>query len=133
MFRGASKFNSYLFFENTSFLIDMSYMFENATSFDKPLNFNTIKVTNMSHMFENATSFDKPLNFDTERVYNMSYMFYKAINFDQLLDFDVRRLIYFDDMFENFSVRKKIIFRNPNGPFLENMNLLGLKHLHKNK
>ena len=72
---------------NTSYVIDMSNMFNhagfNATSFDMGdlSNWNTSRVINMSNMFNhagyNATTFDigNLNNWDTSKVKDMSYMF----------------------------------------------------------
>ena len=66
----------------------MSHMFNEATSFNQPLNnWNTTNVTNMSGMFWRATSFDQPLNdWDTSNVTNMNEMFRGAMSFNQSLD-----------------------------------------------
>ena len=76
-------------------------MFNDATSFNQPLQWNTENVTNMSSMFEGATSFNQPLVWNTENVTNMSEMFEKAINFDQPLNWDTGNVTNMSRMFKN--------------------------------
>ena len=48
---------------DTSSVTDMSSLFQNATSFNQPLNkWNVSKVTSMNAMFYRAPSFNQPLN-----------------------------------------------------------------------
>ena len=70
---------------NISEVTRMSYMFWNATSFNKPLNnWDVSSVTGMSYMFYNALSFNQPLNYwNVSNVTDMSYMFYDATSFNQ--------------------------------------------------
>jgi hypothetical protein len=60
---------------------DFSYLFFYLQYFDEPLtNWNMSSALNMSHMFDNAESFNQPLNFDTSKVVDMSHMFDEATN-----------------------------------------------------
>ena len=43
-------------------------MFDGATNFNQPLDFDTRNVTNMGCMFISATNFNQPLDFDTRNV-----------------------------------------------------------------
>ena len=63
----------------------MSSMFEEATSFDQPLNnWDVSNVTTMSFMFQGATSFDQTLSeWNVTNVNNMNGMFTAARNFNQ--------------------------------------------------
>ena len=48
---------------NVSNVIDMTWMFENASSFNQPLNnWNVSNVTDVFGMFNGATSFNQPLH-----------------------------------------------------------------------
>lgn len=60
-----------------SLVTDMSYMFENATSFNQPINhWDVSNITNMSNLFAVAKSFNQPLdNWDVSNVTDMSAMF----------------------------------------------------------
>ncbi len=87
MFEDAVSFNEPVDF-NTSSVTTMSYMFAGAESFNQPINFDTRNVTDMSHMFSFAKSFNQPVNCDTSKVTKMSYMFSSANNFNQPLNFD---------------------------------------------
>lgn len=49
---------------DTQNVLDLSYMFDNALSFNQPVNFNTSKTTTMTGMFYNAVNFNQPVNFD---------------------------------------------------------------------
>ena len=70
---------------NTSNVIDMHQMFQNAKKFNQSIgNWNTSKVTDMSEMFSFAVDFNQPINnWITSNVTNMSYMFYSARAFNQ--------------------------------------------------
>ena len=70
---------------NTKNVIDMSFMFEQAKSFNQPISFNTEKVTDMGWMFERAESFNQSLDFNTENVITMTSMFKGAISFLSLI------------------------------------------------
>ena len=73
---------------DTSEVTDMSNLFKNRTTFNKPLNsWNTANVTNMSYMFFNCEKFNQPLDqWNTENVTNMSYMFNNCVKFNQPLN-----------------------------------------------
>ena len=50
-------------------------------------NWNVHNVTDMNRMFNEATSFNQPLNnWDVSNVTDMHYMFENATNFNQSLD-----------------------------------------------
>ena len=55
---------------------DMSFMFDEATSFNQPLNkWNVSKVTRMWRMFAHASSFNQPLNnWDVSNVTDMAWI-----------------------------------------------------------
>ena len=82
----------------------MSYMFQNCTSFNQPLNtWNTGKVTNMSYMFGGATAFNQPLNtWNTANVTSMGGMFQNCTNFNQPLDnWNTANVTSMGGMFQN--------------------------------
>ena len=65
-------------------MTDMSEMFQNATSFNQPLNnWNVSKVRGMGYMFAEATSFNQPLdNWNVSNVTDMVGMF-ESTRFNQ--------------------------------------------------
>ena len=67
---------------------DMICMFNNASSFNQPLNnWNTSHVTTMRGMFQGASLFNQPLNnWNTSNVKNMDVMFWDAVLFNQPLN-----------------------------------------------
>ena len=85
----------------------MGFIFNDATSFNKPLNkWNVSNVTNMCSMFCGATSFNQPLNkWNVSNVTNMNGMFYYAESFNQqsfnqpLNNWDVSNVRYMGGMF----------------------------------
>ncbi len=84
MFR-SSSFNGEIGHWNTSNVTDMSFMFSQATFFDRPIGgWNTGNVTSFRDMFSLALSFDQPLDsWDTSNANNMRSMFEMAGNFNQ--------------------------------------------------
>lgn len=98
MFDDASSFDEKLNW-NTEKVTNMRYMFCDAKRFNKHVNFNTSNVIDMSYMFYGASSFDKPTNFNTNNVINMSYMFYGALSFNQLIKFNTSNVMYMNNMF----------------------------------
>jgi surface protein len=85
MFNGATSFNQSLKFWSTLNVTNMNNMFNSATSFNQNISsWNTSSVINMSGMFDGATSFNQPLNtWNTSSVTDMSYMFDAATSFNQ--------------------------------------------------
>ena len=63
-------------------------MFDNAKSFNQPLNnWNVSNVTSISTMFRYASSFNQPLdNWDVSNVEYMNSVFYEAESFNQNLE-----------------------------------------------
>ena len=80
-----TSFNDDISQWNTSNVINMNNMFNNATNFDQDISgWDTSNVTNMSYMFYNAFNFNQDIgNWNTSKVTNMGFMFYNAITFDQ--------------------------------------------------
>ncbi len=88
-FRSCDYFDSSLnTWTDTSNVVDMNNMFNNATAFNKPLdNWNTSNVLNMSGMFFYATAFNQSLNtWNTSKVVDMNSMFTGTSAFDQSLN-----------------------------------------------
>lgn len=86
MFKGATIFNSPNVSNwNVSNSVNMRGMFENAISFNQPLNsWNVAKVTTMQSMFRNAPAFNQPLNnWDIGQVVETAFMFNGANAFNQ--------------------------------------------------
>lgn len=114
---------------NTSYITDMSYLFENATSFnDNISSWDVSKVNDMNYMFFNAVEFNQDISnwevgnvmtmvgmffrsqffnhnisgWNTSKVTNMQIMFKEAPNFNQdITGWNVSSVISngFDDMF----------------------------------
>jgi len=83
-------------------VIDMSFMFANATSFNSSLgNWDVSGIENMEAMFYNAESFNKSIKYwYVANVKNMSSMFYHAISFNQQLnEWDLDSLVTTKNMF----------------------------------
>jgi surface protein len=98
MFYGCYKFNKPLNF-NTSKVTNMASMFGSCLVFNQPLNFDTSRVTNMARMFLGCEDFNQPLNFDTSQVTNMASMFTECLVFNQELNFDTSRVTNMAGMF----------------------------------
>ncbi len=86
-FRGFSDLES-INISITSSITDLSGMFEEATSFNQPVdNWDVSNVTNMKGMFRGASSFNHSLDsWDVSNVTDMSFMFSTATVFDQSLN-----------------------------------------------
>ena len=87
MFQDAESFNQPLNNWNVSKVTNMSAMFCFARSFNQPLdNWNVSNVTDMNNMFNDVTFFNHPLNnWNVSKVEDMAWMFYKASSFNQPL------------------------------------------------
>lgn len=87
MFSGATSFDSKILL-NTSSVTDISYMFAEAIAFNQSVeDFDTREVQKMEGAFENAFSFNQPLNnWKTDNVTTMNKLFAGAEKFDQSLD-----------------------------------------------
>ena len=84
MFAGATLFNGNISNWDTSNVTNMSYMFFNAPSFNKDLNWNVSNVENMYAMFADATSFNGNIsNWNTSKVTTMRSLFFNASSFNQ--------------------------------------------------
>ena len=110
-FKSLRKTYSGIEFWNTSNVINMSYMFSEAISFNENIsNWNISKVENMQGMFLNAKSFNQPIgSWDVSKVIDMEWMFYGAENFNQDLSgwkIDIDKIIYLYDMFNNSPLAK---------------------------
>merc|ERR1711935_442542 len=91
-----------LSFDTTS-VMDMDGMFQEASAFNQPLSFDTSSVTNMGSMFYYASAFNQPLSFDTSSVMNMGGMFDGASSFNQPLSFDTSSVWHMGFMFRGAS------------------------------
>jgi surface protein len=104
MFEDATSFNQNISGWNTSNVTDMHCMFDMATSFNQPIgNWDTSSVTNMGQMFVHASNFNQPIgNWNTSSVTNMDGMFYDAPSFNQPIgDWDTSSVTYMSGMFCN--------------------------------
>jgi len=85
-----------------SAVTDMSFMFDNAASFNQPINsWNVSHVTNMRGLFSNATSFNQDISsWDVSHVTNMGNMFGSANSFNQdISSWDVSNVTDMSNMF----------------------------------
>ena len=64
------------------YMVDLSYMFNYATSFNQPINWNTENVTLTTNMFDHATSFNQSINWNLSNSTDLSYMFTYATSFN---------------------------------------------------
>ncbi len=106
-----SSFNGNISSWDTSDVIDMRWMFQNATSFNQPLNsWDVSNVLNMGFMFNNASSFNQPLNnWDVSNVTSMNEMFKSTSNFNQPLDiWDVSSVTNMNEMFKQSSFNQPL-------------------------
>ena len=88
----------------TSNVTDMSFMFQNATSFNSDISsWDVSNVTNMRSMFNGATSFNQDISsWDVSNVTSMSFMFSDATSFNQdISSWDVSNVTYMGGMFYN--------------------------------
>ena len=126
MFRSTSAFNNgsapltWVTNGGPSNVTDMSFMFEDATSFNQDISsWDVSSVLNMSRMFLSASAFNNggvPLTWTTNggtgMVTNMSFMFRSASSFNQdISSWDVSSVVNMNDMF-NFAAA----FNNAGAP-----------------
>lgn len=89
---------------NTSHVIDMYGMFDNASSFNQPIGkWNTSKVREMSYMFFHAKSFNQNINdWNVSHVEEMYYMFSHADSFNQPINkWNVSNVVFMEGMFKD--------------------------------
>lgn len=106
MFFNASSFNSDINHWQVSNIKDMSNLFRNATNFNQDLNqWDVSSVISMNGMFKDAIAFNGKIgNWDTRSLSAMSYMFSGALVFDQDLSFwDVSSVTFMKGVFEKTS------------------------------
>lgn len=84
MFKDATAFNANVYLGYADLVVDASSMFENATSFNKPLDLSLGFTNNPQAMFKNATSFNQPVStMKFGWAANYSEMFMGATSFNQ--------------------------------------------------
>ena len=93
-FRGCTNMTgTYTDSPNILVVIDGGSMFENCTSFNQPLTFNTTKINNMQSLLRGCSSFNSLLTFDTSTVTSMRLMFNNCTVFNKPLNFDTSNVI----------------------------------------
>lgn len=104
LFENDSTFNQNIGDWNTSNTMNMNSMFRNAYSFNQNISrWNTEKVTNMQYMFSFARNFNMDINnWNTSLVTDMSHMFEYAIKFNQPIGhWDTSRVTDMSSMFQD--------------------------------
>ena len=104
MFQNDTSFNSDISSWDVSNVVNMRSMFNSATSFNQDIsNWDVSNVANMWSMFNNATSFNQDIsNWNTGRVTNMSSIFARASSFNQdISNWDVSNVVSMSSMFNN--------------------------------
>jgi len=67
--------NKPITFTNMQGVTQMEYMFQGATAFNQPINFDCSSVNSLSYMFSGASSFNSALNLtNTSKVSTAHYM-----------------------------------------------------------
>ncbi len=80
---------------DTSAIIDMSFLFEDDSTFNGDITqWNVSKVTNMNSVFDGATAFNQDIgNWNVSSVTQANFMFAEASNFNQdISNWDVRNI-----------------------------------------
>lgn len=85
---------------DTSAAQSMNSMFNGCTTFNQPLDFNTVAVVDMRGMFSGCTAFNQRIFFNTASVRNMEGMFSGCAAFNQPLGFNTRALVGMRGMFQ---------------------------------
>jgi surface protein len=106
LFENADSFNQDISQWDTSKVIDMNNMFNGASSFNQSLNsWVTSSVTDMGGMFKDASSFNQDISdWDTSSVTNTNNMFNGATFFNQdISDWDTSKVTDMNYMFRDAS------------------------------
>jgi surface protein len=106
LFENADSFNQDISQWDTSSVIDMNNMFNGASSFNQSLNsWVTSSVTDMGGMFKDASSFNQDISdWDTSKVTNTNNMFNGATFFNQdISDWDTSKVTDMNYMFRDAS------------------------------
>lgn len=87
----------------TSFIRDMSGLFAHYLFNENIDHWDTSNVIDMANMFNDATLFNQPIGiWDTRNVKKMAYMFYHASSFNQPIgDWDIRNVTTMKHMFKD--------------------------------
>ena len=99
LFNNQTSFDTSIDSWDVSAVTDMSGIFYMAAAFNQPLTWNTSAVRDMGYMFTSATSFNQPLNWDTSAVEDMGYMFNGASAFNQPLNLNTSAVENMNSMF----------------------------------
>ena len=99
LFNNQTSFDTSIDSWDVSAVTDMSGIFYMAAAFNQPLTWNTSAVRDMGYMFAGATSFDQTLDWNTSAVENMNSMFAGATSFNQTLTWNTSAVIDTSYMF----------------------------------
>ena len=86
-------------YDDTSDVIDMSYMFSNSGSLLSIPKLDTANVRDMHNMFYNCTKLINVPELNTSNVTNMSYMFYRCANLTSIPKLDTSKVTNMSNAF----------------------------------
>ncbi|MCI1267730.1 MAG: BspA family leucine-rich repeat surface protein [Saprospiraceae bacterium] len=112
MFSNASSFNQDIGNWNTENIVIMAWMLNGASSFNQDIgSWNTSNVVDMSYLFQHASSFNQNIgDWNTSKVTDMRYMFSNTISFNQDIGrWNTGNVIYMHAMFLNAHLFNKNI------------------------
>ena len=112
LFENATSFNGDISHWDTSSVTNMNSMFNNASSFNQAIgNWDTSSVTTTYAMFTAASAFNQAIgNWDTSSVVNMRFMFSFAPAFNQAIgNWDTSSVTNMNSMFSSASAFNQVI------------------------
>ena len=92
MFQGCATFNQSVDAWDVSNVRTMSFMFEGASAFDKPLSgwkSKVFRVVDMSSMFYGCSALNRPIDWTTRSCKNFSHMFSECASLESEIRLDM--------------------------------------------